>query len=101
MEQQIKSLKNSPGAWVPLAMSFVALVLLVGYIAFFGMQQSYVVDEGRTARLFQFLIIGQLPIMAFFVFKYLRKHPKETLQILAIQIFAALCTFGSVFILEL
>jgi hypothetical protein len=97
----MEKLMKHPSAWLPIGMSFTALVLLVGYIAFFGMPQSSAKDEGSAARLFQILMAGQLPIIAFFIFKYLRKERKPAAQILLIQSLCAFMVFASVVILEL
>jgi hypothetical protein len=42
---------------------------------------------------------GQLPIIAFFLLKWLPRTPRQALQVLAVQIVAALASFASVFFL--
>jgi hypothetical protein len=78
-----QSLFKQPTAWLPLVMSFVALAMILGYVAIFGVVHQE--DEGAPARIFQILMILQLPIVAFFGLRWLAKKPKETLVVLAVQ----------------
>ena len=96
------SILKKPSAWLPIAMSFMALVMLVSYIFLFtpnGIVREK--DEGVAAHLFQLLMGGQLPIIAFFLFKYLASATKQVLSILALQIMAMLLAMAPVFILNL
>jgi hypothetical protein len=72
-----------PSALIPLAMSFTALTVVLGYIALFGVARQ--ADEGTAAHLWQLLMAGQLPIIAFFAIKWLARTPKEALLVLALQ----------------
>ena len=78
-----KSLLKQPSAWIPLVMSLAALALLLGYVAIFGVVQHE--DEGTPAHLFQLIMLAQLPVMAFFVIRWLPKRPKQSLIVLALQ----------------
>ena len=78
------SLKQ-PAAWISIAISLVALSFLLVYVAIFGVSNSMGGDEGTPARIFQLLMLAQLPIIAYFQFKWLAKRPKESLLILALQ----------------
>lgn len=73
-------------ALAPLVMSLAALALVVGRIAVVGTARQ--VDEGTVAHLFQLLIVCQVPIVAFFAFKWLRRIPKQALAVLALQVLA-------------
>ena len=75
-----------PSALVPLAMSLAALLIVAGHIVFFGGARQ--ADEGAAAHVFQLLIVGQLPIVAFFAFKWLRRAPRDALVVLASQALA-------------
>ena len=77
------SLLKQPSAWTPLAMSFAALVLLLGYVGIFGIAHHE--DEGAPARIFQLIMVAQLPIVAYFAIKWLPKRPAQSLFILALQ----------------
>lgn len=91
-------LKN-PSAWLPILMSIAAFVLVIGYVAAFGIIQQQ--DEGTAARIFQLLLAGQIPIIAFFAFKWFPKKQKEALQVLTIQFIAGFLAFATVLFLEL
>ena len=74
---------KQPSAWVPLVMSLAALLMLLGYIAIFGIVQH--ADEGAPAHIFQLLMVVQLPIVAYFAIRWLPKQPKQSLMVLALQ----------------
>lgn len=73
-------------ALAPLVMSLAALALVIGRIAVVGAARQ--VDEGTVAHLFQLLIVCQVPIVAFFAIKWLRRIPKQALAVLALQALA-------------
>ncbi|GGA29877.1 hypothetical protein [Dyella nitratireducens] len=81
-----RSLFSRPSAWVPLAMSFTALCIVVGHLGFFGTARE--ADEGAAAHLFQLFMAGQIPIIAFFAIRWLRRRPKPALLVLASQALA-------------
>ncbi|MDO8576382.1 MAG: hypothetical protein Q7R90_03635 [bacterium] len=95
----MKSLIRKPSAWIPIAMSLTALAILLGFLVMYGVVHEE--DEGTAAHLFQILMGGQAPIIAFFLIKWLPQKPKETLQVLALQIVAALLVVTPVFLLGL
>lgn len=95
----ISTLKH-PSAWLPIVMSLASLVMLIGYLAIFGITEPQE-DEGTAAHLFQLLMGGQIPIIAFFVIKWLPQTPKPALQILGLQVLAAFLACAPVFYLEL
>ena len=70
-----------PSALVPVAMSGAALFTVVLHIALFGSARE--ADEGAAAHIFQLLIAGQLPIVAFFAFKWLQRAPKQAVVVLS------------------
>lgn len=79
-------------------MSFFALLLLLFHILLFGIQKSD--DENTTARLFQLLLAGQLPIIGYFGIKWFPKNRKNVAQIILLQIIAAIIPILTVFFLE-
>ena len=95
----MRSTIRQPSAFLPVAMSLVALSLVLGHVAFFGVVHE--ADEGAAAHLWQILMAAQVPIMAFFAIKYLPQKPKQALLILALQIVAALTACAPVFFLKL
>lgn len=93
------SLYTRPSASTPILMSLAALAVVVGQLAFFGSARQ--ADEGAAAHLFQLLIVGQLPIMAFFAYKWLQRAPRRALLVLATQIFAGVAACAPVWYFHL
>jgi hypothetical protein len=77
------SLLRQPSAWIPLAMSLAALAFLLGYVAVSGIVQHE--DEGAPARIFQLVMLAQLPVIAWFTVRWLPKQPRQALVVLALQ----------------
>jgi hypothetical protein len=98
-EAIMNSLLRQPSAFLPVAMSLVALALVLGYVALFGVVHE--ADEGAVAHIWQILMAVQVPIMAFFAIKYISQKPKQTLLVLALQVVAALTACAPVFFLKL
>ena len=92
-----RSFMKQPSALLPLIMSFIALGIVVGHAAVFGVVHEE--DEGTPAHLFQLLMAGQLPIIAYFAIKWLPESPRQALQVLALQLVAALAAFTAVYFL--
>jgi hypothetical protein len=88
-----------PSALVPLAMSFAALCLVVGHSIFFGVARE--ADEGTAAHLWQLLMAGQIPVIAFFAIKWLPRSPRQAIFVLMLQAVAGLAAAAPVFFLNL
>ncbi|TMD17703.1 MAG: hypothetical protein E6I00_07150 [Chloroflexi bacterium] len=88
-----------PSALVPPAMSLVALVIVLGHIAFFGTARE--ADEGTAAHLWQLLMAGQVPVMAFFAITWLPRAPRQAMLVLALQAIAMFAAAAPVFLLQL
>jgi hypothetical protein len=95
----MSALMKHPTAFIPVAMSLAALVIVLGHVAMFGAARE--ADEGAAAHLWQLLMAGQLPIIAFFTLRWLAQMPKQALQVLALQIVAALAAVAPVYFLNL
>nr|HET6902032.1 hypothetical protein [Ktedonobacteraceae bacterium] len=93
------SIIRQPSAFLPITMSLVALALVLGYVARFGVVHE--TDEGTAAHIWQILMAVQVPIIAFFAIKYVPRQPKQALLVLALQIVAALTACVPVFLLKL
>jgi len=94
------SLFKQPSAWIPLAMSFVALAMIVVFVAINGFASSGNGDEGAPARIFQLIMIAQLPIAGYFAVKWLPKQPKQSLMVLAFQAIAWVIPIVTIIYLE-
>jgi hypothetical protein len=89
------SLIKQPSAFLPIAMSLAALALVLGHIAIFGVVHE--TDEGTPAHLFQLLMAGQVPIMAYFALKCLPRAPRQALRVLGLQAAAMIAAFAPVY----
>ncbi len=74
-------------AWSPVIMSIGALALVGAQIAMHGTQPMR--DEGALAHVWQMLVLGQVPIIGFFVFRWLRTYPRQGATVLIAQLLAA------------
>jgi hypothetical protein len=83
-----------PSAMLPMIMSGVALGIVIGYATIFGVARQ--ADEGTAAHLWQLLMIGQVPAIAFFAIKWFPSEPRPTLRVLALQAGAALAALAPV-----
>ena len=63
-----------------------------------GVQVS---GEGTAAHIWQLLMAGQMPVLAFSAVKWLPRAPRQTLYVLALQTSAALAAMATVFLLHL
>lgn len=93
------SVLKQPSAFLPLAMSIIALAMLAGDAVVFGIVRGG--DEGAVAHLWQLLMALQMPVVAFFAIKWLRRAPRETLWVLALQAGAWLASCAPVYFLHL
>lgn len=93
------TLLKCPSAYVPVAMSTAALILVLGHIAMFGTARE--VDEGTTAHLWQLLIATQLPVVLLFAIKWLSRERRSALQVLVLQAGAGLAALAPVYFLGL
>jgi hypothetical protein len=93
------TLMKQPSAFLPVTMSTAALAVVVGYLAIFGVVREP--DEGTAAHLWQLLMAGQLPIVAFFAIKWLPQAPREALLVLLLQFCAGLAAAAPVYFLGL
>ncbi len=90
---------RKPSAWIPVAMSVVALAVVIGHVALFGAARE--ADEGTAAHVFQLLMVGQVPIIAFFAIKWMAKDSRQGLRVLALQVAAAVAALSPVYLLKL
>jgi hypothetical protein len=95
----VLALGKRPSAFVPISMSMVALVMVLASVAVSGVEHGQ--DEGAVAHLWQILMAGQLPLLAFFLIKWLPRSPQAALSLLALQVCAALAAMAPVYILGL
>lgn len=70
-------------ALLPIGMSLAALAIVVGYAIRFGTARQ--ADEGTAAHLWQLLMAGQLPAIAFYALKWFPVEPTQAARVLAAQ----------------
>ena len=90
---------RSPNAWLPVAMSMLALAVVLAHVIVSGPSRES--DEGTAAHIWQLLMAAQLPFLAFFAFTWVPRAPKRALLVIALQVGAAVAALVPVFILGL
>lgn len=90
---------KQPSAFFPVAMSFAALATVLAHVVMFGATRE--ADEGTAAHIFQLLMTAEVPFVAFFAIKWFPRNPRQALQVLALQVGAALAALAPVFFLNL
>ena len=88
-----------PSAVVPVAMSLAALLVLIVTLSIYGVTHDP--DEGTAAHLWQLLMAGQIPVIAYFAIRWLPTAPGSALRVLAVQILAALVACFPVYYFQL
>jgi hypothetical protein len=99
---------RAPSGYVPLILAGAAVALLVGYLVTGPHPPNTVVDngvlrpdEGAAARLWQLLMLLQLPLIVIFAARWLPRDPKRALPVLALQLLAFAGAALPVFVLEM
>ena len=87
-----------PTAFLPVAMSFAALAIVLMFLALHGPAPQP--DEGAAAHIWQLLMAAQVPLVLFFAIKWLPQSPRQALPILGLQVGAALAAMAPVFLLH-
>jgi hypothetical protein len=79
----VRALMRQPMGYLPVAMSLGALAMIVWFVAVHGAVQQP--DEGAQAHLWQLLVAGQVPLMAYYAFRWLPRAGRPALIVLALQ----------------
>jgi hypothetical protein len=77
---------NKASAQIPVIMSLAALLLIAVHLAINGMKPD--TDEGLLAHLYQLLVLGQLPVIGYFVIQWGRQSPRHASRVVIAQAFA-------------
>jgi len=95
-------------AWVPIILAGAATAVLAGHLLTGPHEPNIVIengiarqDESGTARLWQLLMLLQVPCALYFAAWWLPKDPKRALAMLGIQGFAFVAAALPVVLLEL
>ena len=84
-----RSTLRKPSAWIPVGMSAAALGVVLLQLAVHGSAPE--TDESAAAHIWQLLMVGQLPLIAWFAARWLRRSWNRTWPVLAAQLAAAAC----------
>jgi hypothetical protein len=107
MDQKLNTfgaLMKRPSAFIPVAMSLVALTTLLVALGAGLVDGGHIVrerDEGPVTHIWQLLMTVQMPIVLFFAIKWLRRAPGQSLRVLALQAGAWLASCAPVYFLHL
>lgn len=96
---ELGKLLKQPSAFVPPAMSLVAVAIVLIQIVRFGVVRE--ADEGTVAHVWQLLMVAQLPIIAYFAFTWLPRATKPAIAVLALDLIAIVAAAAPVFLLKL
>jgi hypothetical protein len=96
---KLSAMMREPSAFLPVTMSSIALATL--FVAFVTGGLVRETDEGTAAHIWQLLMGGQIPIVAYFAIKWLPQAPREALYVLALQVGVALAALAPVYLLHL
>lgn len=93
----VAALTKKPSAFLPLAMSLAALAVVLGHFVIYGV--THEADEGAAAHIWQLLMVGHAPVIAFFAIKWLPRAKKQAVLVLAVLVVCLLANFAAVFFL--
>ena len=94
-----KSVYRLPSALLPIGMSLAALGVVLADLARIHGGQS--AGDGPAAYVFQILLVGQAPVVAFFAIKWLPRLPAEAMMMIGLQAGAAFLAMMPMVILDL
>src|SRR3954452_8611251 len=86
-----------PSAFVPVVMSLGAIAAILLFISLHGTAPQ--ADEGAEAHIWQLLMAGQIPVILFFLLRWLPESPRQAVLVLTLQISAALAAMAPVYLL--
>ena len=83
---------------MPIVLSILALGTVIARLVIFGAAPAK--DEGAAAHIFQLLVVGQFPLLAYFAFRYIPREPRDAVTVLALQACALLIALAPVRLLN-
>ncbi len=98
MRMKVAPIVKDPSAFLPIVMSLGALAHVLVFLALRGPAPQP--DEGAAAHIWQLLIAGQVPVIVWFIARWVFKSPRQALAIVALQVVAALGALAPVFLLH-
>ena len=98
MTLTVATLMRKPSAWLSLALSLVAIGLIVAHVVFVGVAPQ--ADEGTEARIFQVLMLLDALVIGAFAVRWLPIAPKGASAVVALQLLMAAIPLVTVAVLE-
>jgi hypothetical protein len=103
-DTEFVSLLRKPSAYAPLVMSIAALTLIgaavAGWMPVRPAPSAGRADEGTAARVFQLLMLLQLPFIGVFAGRWLPRAPRPAVRVLLWQAGAACVALATIVCLE-
>jgi hypothetical protein len=93
----VGALFRRPSGFLPLAMSSVALLVILAHVATVGDEPQ--ADEGAAAHVWQLLMVVQLPFIAYFGIRWVPVAPRPGSIVLLTELAFALAAAMPVFLL--
>lgn len=90
-------LVKKASALIPVVMSLMALALVAVQVSINGLSPEP--DEGALAHLYQILVAGQIPVIAFFGVRWFRLARLQGLRVFVVQGFALVAALLPVYML--
>jgi len=94
----LSTMIRRPSAFGPILMSLAALSIVLVFLAVHGPAPQK--DEGAAAHIWQLLMVCQLPMIAFFAVNWIPQLPKQAIEVLGLQLLAAVAAMAPVFLLH-
>ncbi len=82
----VRALLRQPTGYLPIAMSVGALAMIAWFVALHGVVRQP--DEGAQAHLWQLLVAGQVPLIAYFALRWLPDARQPATMVLVAQVAA-------------
>jgi hypothetical protein len=79
----VRALLRQPTGYLPMVMSLGALAMIVWFVAIHGVVHE--ADESGQARLWQLLVIGQVPIVGWFALTWVPRAGRPAVVVVALQ----------------
>jgi len=86
-----------PSALLPIIMSAFVVGMVGVHYAMYGIVEEP--DEGTPAHIFQLLMAAQVPLIGYFMLRWLPEEPAQGARVVAAQFAAAVTAFASVYFL--
>jgi hypothetical protein len=83
--KSLVAVSAKPSAILPVLMSLVALVVAIIGVTSVLSSGRRPADEGALAHIFQILVVAQVPVIGFFILRWIRSNARAVVLVLAVQ----------------